>query len=188
MSWLSSSKDLGHVTEAIIHFNEAEDRMHQRSPKTEVSRLLSNALNKIQAEWTLCARNGAMGEVKAFQTMVLKELAAQARVCFLSSNELKNLVEFEPHIMNHNTLKDHGYRPDSELTSALIKKATEEHRKLRTAVDALLAYRNDEVEIRVLKRTAELLYVVRSNIAHGEKTPYGPDKKKKERDEKVSTV
>jgi gamma-glutamylcyclotransferase (GGCT)/AIG2-like uncharacterized protein YtfP len=33
-----------------------------------------------------------------------------------------------------------------------------------------------------------LLYVVRSNIAHGEKTPYGPDLAKTKRDEQVSTV
>lgn len=43
----------------------------------------------------------------------------------------------------------------------------------------------DEVSERVIKRLAELLYVVRSNIAHGEKIPYGPDLAKKARDEQV---
>ncbi len=33
-----------------------------------------------------------------------------------------------------------------------------------------------------------MLYVVRSNIAHGEKTPYGPDLVKRERDERVCSV
>ena len=34
---------------------------------------------------------------------------------------------------------------------------------------------------RVVKKTAELLYIVRSNMAHGEKTKYGPDIDKRKR-------
>jgi hypothetical protein len=41
---------------------------------------------------------------------------------------------------------------------------------------------------RVMKRLAELLYVVRSNNAHGEKTPYGPDIEKLKQDEMVCSI
>ena len=47
---------------------------------------------------------------------------------------------------------------------------------------------NPDTEDRVLKRATELLYVVRSNIAHGEKTLHGPDTKQRERDETVCSV
>jgi gamma-glutamylcyclotransferase (GGCT)/AIG2-like uncharacterized protein YtfP len=120
--------------------------------------------------------------------MILEGLEEGARDGLFNSHEFKNLVEFEPQIMNHDTLRRHGYRPDVEMKADLIKKASEEHRRLRVTYEALLAQRKQEVEDRVLKRAAELLYVVRSNIAHGEKTPYGPDIDKKERDEHVSTV
>ena len=188
MSWLNSLKQQGHITEAVIHFNEAKDRIDQRSSKTEVARFLFDALNKIQTEWVLHAANDTMGEVKAFQTMILEGWEAEARDWFFNSDELKNLAEFEPQIMNHDTLRRHGYRPNVKTEPDLKKKASEEHRKLRTAYDALFTQREKEVEDRVLKRAAELLYVVRSNIAHGEKTPYGPDLEKKDRDEQVSTV
>ena len=39
-----------------------------------------------------------------------------------------------------------------------------------------------------MKKTAKLIYIVRSNIAHSEKTPQGPDLSKSERDRLVSEV
>lgn len=188
MNWLGLLQDPGHIDQAIIHFNEAKDRIEKRSSETEVSRFLFNALNKIQTEWVLHAANDTMREGKAFQTMILEGLEAEARDCFFNSDALKNLAAFQPQIMDHDTLRRRRSRPDVKIGSDLIKKAAEEHRKLRTAYDALFTQRKKEVQDRVLKRAAGLLYVVRSNIAHGEKTPYGPDLKKKDRDEQVSTV
>jgi hypothetical protein len=71
MSWLNLLKQPGHVNEAVIHFNEAKDRMAQGARRTEVARSLLDALNKIQTEWVLHAADDAMGEVKAFETMIL---------------------------------------------------------------------------------------------------------------------
>ena len=90
--------------------------------------------------------------------------------------------------MNHDTLRRHGYRPDKELDSQLVKKASEEHRKIVNAYNTYSSERTDEAKERLIKRTTELLYVVRSNINHGEKTPYGPDLKKRARDEEVCKV
>ena len=39
-----------------------------------------------------------------------------------------------------------------------------------------------------MKKSAQLIYVVRSNIAHSEKTPHGPDILKAERDGLISSV
>ena len=70
----------------------------------------------------------------------------------------------------------------------MIGKASEEHRRLKTAYGDLFSQRTPEVGDRVVKRAAEVLYIVRSNIAHGEKTPYGPDLEKTRRDEQVCSV
>lgn len=89
--------------------------------------------------------------------------------------------------MNHDTLTKNGYRP-GQITPNLKKKASKEHQKLIAAYSELSGQRNNkEFEDRVLKRVAELVYIIRSNIAHGEKTPYGPDLEKAKRDEEVCT-
>ncbi len=188
MSWITALKTPGHIAEAVTHFNEASERMESRESRVEASRCLFDALNKIQTEWLLHERDQTMGEVKAFQTMIVKGLLAEARNQLLQTDEMKNLVLFEPQIMNHDTLRRHQYRPGVDIEPSLVRKSSEEHRKLLTAYNGFLLQRNDEIEEQVLKRAAELLYVVRSNIAHGEKTPYGPDLKKRERDERVCTI
>lgn len=183
-------KNPGHITEAVIHFNEALDAANRRRSSVEISRALFDGLNKIQTEWVL-HRSGEfepqIGEIKAFQLMTL-EIGPVAREQLLRSPELESVVAFEPQVMNHDTLRRRGYRPDIVIDPALVSAASEQHRKLVTAYLDLRSVKNIEVENRVLKRAAELLYVVRSNIAHGEKTPYGPDLAKRERDERVCDV
>jgi gamma-glutamylcyclotransferase (GGCT)/AIG2-like uncharacterized protein YtfP len=190
MSWTRFIREPGHINEAISHYNHALDRLAGRASKVEVSSYLFHALNKIQTEFMLHEDDQTMGEVKAFQTMILKGFRAGDRAEFLYSEELKRLVLFKTQIMNHDTLRRHGYRPDIEINQNLIKYSTQEHQKFVIAYKDLdlQSQRDKEIENRVLKRAAELLYVVRSNIAHGEKTPYGPDLKKSKRDEQVCAV
>ena len=107
---------------------------------------------------------------------------------FLESRELQNFVEFKPYIMNHDTLRRRGYRPDIDIKPHLRREATEEHRQLENACRNYKEAPSDDTKEKLLKKTAQLLYIVRSNIVHGEKTPYGPDLKKAERDENVSDV
>ena len=95
----------GHIEEAVIHFNQACDTMASNGPIVEVARTLFDSLNKIQTEWLLGQPDQQMGEIKAFQSMILDELQADSRTAFLQSSELQNLVLFEPQIMNHDTLR-----------------------------------------------------------------------------------
>jgi len=188
MNWITTLKSTGHITEAVTHFNKAIVGLGAGMSMVEVSRYLFDALNKIQTEWMLSESDQSMGEIKAFQTMILKGLDSKCHSKLLDSEEIGNIVFFEPQIMNHDTLRRHRYRPDQEIEPKLVKKASEEHRKVVNAYNSYKSQPNDEVKERIIKRIAELLYVVRSNIAHGEKTPYGPDLKKKDRDEKVCKV
>lgn len=188
MNWITTLKSSGHITEAIIHFNQAIAGLETGWSMVEVSRSFFDALNKLQTEWVLYESGQEMGEIKNFQTMILKGLDAEGYINFLQSAEIRNFVFFEPQIMNHATLRRYRYRPDQELEPQLVKKASEKHHEVVNAYNTYLSQQNDEDKERVIKRAAELLYVVRSNIAHGEKTPYGPDLKKKERDEEVCRV
>jgi gamma-glutamylcyclotransferase (GGCT)/AIG2-like uncharacterized protein YtfP len=188
MNWIMTLKSSGHITEAVYHFNQAMGGLETGWSMVEVSRSFFDALNKIQTEWRLYESDQEMGEIKAFRSMIMKGLNEESTTNFLQSTELSNFVFFEPQIMNHKILQRHRYRPDQEIEQQLAKKASDEHNKVVNAYNAYLSPQNDEEKERVIKRVAELMYVVRSNIAHGEKTPYGPDLKKKERDEKICKV
>jgi gamma-glutamylcyclotransferase (GGCT)/AIG2-like uncharacterized protein YtfP len=152
--------------------------------KVDTARTLFDGLNKLQTEWLMSQTDQQLGEVKAFQTMILHGLSSEARDSLLRSAEIQSLVALNPTIMNHDKLRRGGYRPDVAIEPNLARDATEEHRKLKNAYRDLHG-NCDEISERVIKRVAALLYVVRSNIAHGEKTPYGPDVDKRRRDEEV---
>jgi gamma-glutamylcyclotransferase (GGCT)/AIG2-like uncharacterized protein YtfP len=184
MSLLDRPDRMGHITEALNHFNHAKVMLVSHATKIEVARTLFDGLNKLQTEWLMSHDDEELKEVKAFQTMICRGIPSEAKNTLLESAEIQSLVVLNPKIMNHDILRRGGYRPDVAIDANLTKKATEVHRKLETAYRDLPA-NLEEIRERVIKRVAELLYVVRSNIAHGEKTPYGPDLNKRERDEQV---
>lgn len=195
MTWLNSLKDPGHVTHAVVHLNHAADQRLDGASIVDVSRIYADALNKLQTEWVLLGQDpdirgedGRVSEVKAFQSMALKALPETSRSKLLASTELGGLVALTPRILNHDTLRRREHRPGAPMDDRLAKEASEEHRKLETALTTYASEPSQEVAERVVKRMAELLYVVRSNIAHGEKTPYGPDHQKAERDSRVCAV
>jgi gamma-glutamylcyclotransferase (GGCT)/AIG2-like uncharacterized protein YtfP len=174
----------GHMTEALFHFNHALSMSGGQASKVDVACTLFDGLNKLQTEWLMSQADQQLGEVKAFQTMILRGLSSEARDSFLRSAEIQSLVVLNPQIMNHDILLRGGYRPAIAINADLAREAVEVHRKLENAFRDLSA-NSEEIRERVIKRVAELLYIVRSNIAHGEKTPYGPDLNKRERDEQV---
>lgn len=52
MSWIRLLKSPGHITEALSHFNWA-NQLKSKKASVEISRSYFDALNKIQTEWTL---------------------------------------------------------------------------------------------------------------------------------------
>lgn len=121
----------------------------------------------------------------AFTELLLQGLAEPKKDYLLGSSTLKSLVNLKPQIMSHEVLRRNNYDP-FDISEDLQKEAQNIHLKL------LKAFTNYEQENRnhgttkwLLINLAKLLYVVRSNIAHGEKTPKGPDLQKVKRDEKV---
>lgn len=186
MSLLDGLTTVGHMTEALFHFNHARGMSNGHPSKVGVAHTMFHGLNKLQTEWRMSQADQQLGEVKAFQEMILRGLSSDERDALLRSAEIQSLVALSPKIMDHDVLRRGGYRPDVAIEPNLVRDATEVHRKLENAHRDLRENR-EEIRERAIKRVTELLYVVRSNIAHGEKTPYGPDLNKRERDEQVCT-
>lgn len=105
----------------------------------------------------------------------------------LNSKEVEALAKFEPAIMNMDVLKKENYDPNS-ISEKLRKKAEEEHRKFKNTYIKYFKKRDTLNQDALVKRLAAILFVVRSNLAHGEKTLNGPDLKKIKRDANVCNV
>ena len=177
----------GHALEAIAHFNHMLDRRELGDSLTEQSRLLFDSLNKLQTD-RLAGRAGPrLGEVAGFESLVQDAFGTRDPNELASHRDVLALVELQPQILNHDTLRRHDYNPNRPVSERLRTLASDEHRQLVSASADLSGSHVDSAG-RFLKKLAQLLYVVRSNVAHGEKTPYGPDLKKRDRDEAVSRV
>lgn len=169
MNLLANKLMSGHIAEAIIHFNHALELKDRYLASVDIAQAMFKALNKLQTEWLMNQSEQQISEVKAFQTMILSGLSLKARCTFLQATQTQSLVTLEPKILNHDTLRRGGYKPDVSVDHRLARDSSEAHRKLETAYHDLEQVGTD----RVIKRLAELLYVVRSNIARGERPLMG---------------
>ncbi len=90
--------------------------------------------------------------------------------------------------MDHDILKDANYNP-YDIPEDLKKRSTDKHRQLSNAFNRYIENEKSVAFIDpLLKKTGQMLQVIRSNIQHGEKTPKGPDSNKVERDKNVCKI
>jgi hypothetical protein len=186
MAWWQNSDFRGLLDEVLTHVNEAINTS-KASPDTRMCELYFHALNKLWNGFTQHKGEPGRADTPAFISL-LQSVSEDSRPILLKSTALKSLVDLTPEVLDHFVLKSRGYRPGQQITPDLRRDATEKHRKLRTAHGGFLAGKPDSTADSVLKKLAEFLFVVRSNIAHGEKTPYGPDLDKARRDEEVAAL
>lgn len=185
------------VTDSLTHFNMAMDSIPNRRKKIEVCDLLFKGLNNLQTEWFLRNRipfqvdhtnDERIGEVRVFEEFMLSSINDNEKNDLLKSKEFQNFVDFYPPILNHDVLRRYDYDRGREIPSDIVKIASEKHHKLQNALKRMSEENSSKNQMIVIKKMADLLYVVRSNIAHGEKTPFGPDLKKRQRDESVTGI
>jgi gamma-glutamylcyclotransferase (GGCT)/AIG2-like uncharacterized protein YtfP len=131
---------------------------------------------------------GKRTDNQSFQWLMLQGFSDQQALSFCQRDAVQAFAEFMPQIMNHDTLLKDQYDPFN-ITEEVRKRASDEHRQLSNAFGRFSQSPSDHsLKEALLKKTAQLIYVVRSNIAHSEKTPQGPDLDKSERDRLVSEV
>lgn len=158
----------------------------RRKSSVDKCRDLFDALNKIWYDFNR-AKNpeNILPDTTAIENLFTDGVAEGDQKALCNSTELKTFTQLTPKIMNLDTLRRKNYDPEN-ITENLRKKAEDEHNQLVNAYNRYIENdRSPDFVAPLLKKTAQLLYVVRSNIAHGEKTPRGPDFHKVERDEQV---
>lgn len=185
-----TKKNYSHVIEAVNHYNNALDDLDKDMPVVACCETLYKALNKLQTAWindNTHIQRKPQTESKSFIQLIDNSLVGKNRPDFLTKNELINFIELSPPVMNHRILKDANYDP-MNIDPGLAKEASAVHRELKECYLKYTRERNPKYQNDIISKTGNLLYIIRSNIAHGEKTPKGPDLKKMERDIAVSKV
>lgn len=188
MPFPNNLNSFGHLNEAITHYNSALDKIENNGSNIEICRSLFDCLNKIQTEYIRSKQLRIRRESDAFSTMIKEifEENPESVDIFLKSRELQSFSDLSPPILDHYVLRNGEYYPNQEIPRELANRASEKHRVLKQ----LLKKYSDNLTTsdELLNQTSRLLYTVRSNIAHGEKPPDGPDIQKIERDNLVSEV
>lgn len=185
-----TKKNYSHIIEAVNHYNNALDDLDNEMPIIACCDTLFKALNKLQTAWINDDANlqrKSQSESKNFIQLIDNSFLGQNRSDILTKKELLDLIELSPPILNHRILRDADYDP-MNINPVLEKDASAVHLELK---EYLMKYRIEKkpnFQNEIIRKSGNLLYIIRSNIAHGEKTPKGPDMKKIERDIAVSKV
>ncbi len=183
MLWWQALDFSGHVNGVLAHLNEARG-IEGSATATRICELHFHALNRLWNARSQHEGEPARADTPAFIALV-QSIHAEDLTRILRKHVSRALATLEPSVMDHHTLKSRGYRPGVKVSDADRRAATEKHRELQKAHDR---WSREEDIPTIPKKLAEFLFVVRSNIAHGEKTPYGPDFEKARRDEEVSSL
>jgi len=170
MQWWHDVALREHLDDLLAHCNHAMD-IKNRPLVTNICSLYYHALNKF---WTgHNQQNGELkrGDISSFAA-ILQAMPEESKVIFLAAEAVRSLVALDPAVINLSEKHD----------------ATKVHRKLKNSFRDLDAHSPGASVDGTLKKFAELLYVIRCNFMHGEKTPYGPNLHKSQRDGEVSKL
>lgn len=182
------------LSDALAHINRSRRREEPVDRCEDLCKALNKTWNAIYAyrrrHGGLTAKEAGDGrsDSQAFTQLLLGGLddGRDGQLCDFDG--VTALAEFNPQIMNHDTLLRRDYDP-RDIPERLRKEACDEHRQLLNAFkDYAGGPKGRDQRERLLKKLGQLLYVVRSNIAHSEKTPRGPDFDKSDRDREVGEV
>ena len=177
------------VANIIYHINEANAQLDD----VEFCRKGFDAFNLL---WTRLyrfqSRNSQLrpehsesrGDTASFEELLRVSLGAKEKGRLLERNDVAHLVKLTPQVMSHDILRQEDYDP-LDIPARLREKASQKHSDLTNGYNKWSKEQTPESAERAVKKLADLLFVIRSNIAHGEKTPRGPDLEKVKRDQEV---
>lgn len=115
-------------------------------------------------------------EIHFFTELLKQGLDEQSKNFISSSRSISVLVNFNPPIMADKILEKSRYNPEN-IPDELKEKSSYQHRNFIKAYNKVPRNLN-----KLFSELARVLLVVRNNLAHYGKTPYGPDRNKSSRD------
>jgi len=174
-------RDIRYLSNILAKINSSN---YENNP-IDKAQILFEALNLLWTDYFKLKKEECPGidsDIKKLKLLLIDELLKED--LFFSSEALKKLVQFSPLIMNHDTLRKEDYDPYN-ISSQLQKKAEEGHKDFINSYNSYIENSNNANKESLLKKLSVLMYIIRSNIMHGEKTKHGPDFHKIKRDTEV---
>jgi gamma-glutamylcyclotransferase (GGCT)/AIG2-like uncharacterized protein YtfP len=183
-NWWKGENSRPYLIDAVNHINQARGR--DERDHVERCGALFGAFNKLWMAHGRVHEEFELSDHSAFKHLVLAGMDEGAKEVLCRSMEVEKLVKFNERILNQRMLNtSRAYRPGHPLRPQLKKKASEAHAQLAKKWATYTGRSDTASRDSLIGRLAELLYIVRSNIAHGEKTLKGPDPAKAIRDQQV---
>jgi gamma-glutamylcyclotransferase (GGCT)/AIG2-like uncharacterized protein YtfP len=178
------------LDDCLGHINTS---MHEDDPAKRCTALF-HALNKtwdafhFYSKKTGTADPRDRSDYREILDLFTLGLTAEDSILFSGWRELSELAQLTPQVMNHQTLKEADYEPGNN-SAQLAQKARREHRQFLNAYERYISSA-DKTELLkpMLQKLAHLLYIVRNNSAHGERSTHGPDLDKAKRDAAICLV
>lgn len=172
--WQARSEDF--LNDVLSKINSS----HERENPVDKALDLFLSLNRTWTEYNRSTSSAGASDNDSLKRLLFS-LDQEGRSILVKGDELRSLIGLLPQVMNHHTLRKHDYDPEN-IPAELEKKAQDEHRQLTNAFSDWEREPSGQNQERVIKKLAQILLIIRSNIAHGEKTLKSPDRLKKERD------
>jgi gamma-glutamylcyclotransferase (GGCT)/AIG2-like uncharacterized protein YtfP len=114
---------------------------------------------------------------------LVTQLSNEVQVRLLSDTAVAAFACFEPLVLDHSSWGMSQVRVE-ELSPQVVEEASSQHREFR---NAWLIWNSRGSGVRnTLRALVRAVLVVRNNMAHGEKTPSGPDRERGERNRTVA--
>jgi gamma-glutamylcyclotransferase (GGCT)/AIG2-like uncharacterized protein YtfP len=179
--WWQSASARPELEDCLRKVNEVDDAA---APVTAFSGY-SQALNLLWSGKRRFDNQRSLSDSQAIRNVFLSiPRHRQEELC--DASETQALADLTPPILNVRCLRtSEHYIPGETIPKPLERDAASEHRSFADALRGWRNQREEDARIQTLKKLADLLFVVRSNIAHGEKTIMGPDLAKAARDRQV---
>ena len=128
-------------------------------------------------------KDGSNDNIKLKQ--LVNTIIPQDRQTLFQSSEFRRLMDVKPELLDHGVLQEHDYDP-SDIGEDLIELASEKHcnikRYFAKYLQKLDEGASDPSTKNLIGDLPRFLWMIRSNLQHGEKTPRGPDLNKANRD------
>lgn len=169
------------LSDILALYNHGKERKHI----VDRTKSYFDALNKLWNSFNTLINNNSdekVSDSSLFKKLIITALSVEEKENLSKSRELKNIIKLTPKVMNHDTLRNLNYDPD-EISAEIELKSQAEHSELECEYNRFNLSKIEPTTL--IKKLCRFLYVVRSNLMHGEKTAHGPDSKKVERDKNV---
>lgn len=175
---------------ALDQVNEARSRRHGSNWELDSCRDCFGALNQLATGFE-ATRPGPLDRPRAASqseaakhSRLLTEMPRLATISLLRGPAVAALVNFEPLFLDHSS--PGMTQRIEDLTDAVIAGASRAHEEFR---DEWRRWEGTgSGAARTARKLVRAVLVVRNNIAHGEKTPSGPDLARRERNRAVARV